>query len=303
MKKILFSFLCFLQGQNTYQGQVTFDYDGTESGVFSSTLQDSTISGFSLNQTDGDSSSFLIASVTQQDDNEFDLFLAVLQDTSYPLEPRIWEIPGEGDEDNPLSLESLVVFLPRLDSSIVDELLDIFSGTATSDDSSDVLANLFGSLSNSLYLGLQGELGIETVTDSSVIGSFNAVLIKPAFYFPPHTISITNGEFQFFDVELPVLNSTIENGFSPNYFEISSVYPNPFKSATIIEVFTNSNSGNASLYIVDIKGKKVETIFNEKMEAGKHLFSWNSNQNPSGIYFSVLKTNNSIKTKKLMLIK
>ena len=30
MKKILFSLLCLLQGQNTYQGQVTFDYDGTE---------------------------------------------------------------------------------------------------------------------------------------------------------------------------------------------------------------------------------------------------------------------------------
>ena len=303
MKKVLFSFLCFLQGQNAYQGQVTFDYDGTESGVFSSTLQDSIIFGFSLNQTDGDSSSFLIASVTQQDNNDFDLFLAVLQDTSYPIEPRVWDIPGEGDEDNPLSLESLVVFLPKLDSSIVDELLDIFSGTATDDDSSDVLTSLFSSLSNSLYLGLQGELEIETVTDSSVIGSFNAVLIKPAFYFPPHTISITNGEFQFFDVELPMLNSTIENGSSPNYFEISSVYPNPFNSATNIEVLINSNSGKASLCIVDITGKKVETIFNEKVEAGRHLYSWNSNQNPSGIYFSVLKTNNSIKTKKLMLIK
>ena len=303
MKRILFSFLCFLQGQNTYQGQVTFDYDGTENGVFSSTLQDSIIFGFSLNQTDGDSSSFLIASVTQQDDNEFDLFLAVLQDTSYPIEPRIWEIPGEGDEDNPLSLESLVIFLPKLDSSIVDELLDIFSGTATGDDSSDVLTNLFSSLSNSLYLGLQGELEIETVTDSSVIGSFNAVLIKPAFYFPPHTISITNGEFQFFNVELPVLNSTVENKPSPNYFEISSIYPNPFNSATNIEVLISSNSVKTSLYIVDITGKKVQTIFNEKMEAGRHLFNWNSNQNPSGIYFSVLKTNNSIKTKKLMLIK
>ena len=292
-----------MHSQSTYQGQITFEYSGTENGSFTSTLGDSTISGFSLNQTDGDSSSFLIASVTQQDDNEFDLFLAVLQDTSYPLEPRIWEIPGEGDEDNPLSLESLVVFLPRLDSSIVDELLDIFSGTATGDDSSDVLTNLFSSLSNSLYLGLQGELEIETVTDSSVIGLFNAVLIKPAFYFPPHTISITNGEFQFFDVDLPVLNSTIENGSSPNYFEISSVYPNPFNSATNIEVLINSSSINTSLYIVDITGKKVQTIFNEKMEAGRHLFNWNSNQNPSGIYFSVLETNESIKAKKLMLIK
>ena len=303
MKRILFSFLCFLQGQSTYQGQVTFNYDGTESGIFSSTLQDSTLSGFSLNQTDGDSSNFLIASVTQQDDNEFDLFLAVLQDTIYPLEPRIWEIPGEGDEENPLSLESLVLFLPKLDSSIANELLDIFSATATSDDSSDVLTNLFSSLSNSLYLGLQGELEIESVTDSSISGSFNAVLIKPAFYFPPHTISITNGEFQFFDIELPVLNNTVENESSPNYFEISSIYPNPFNSSTNIEVFINSNSVKTSLYIVDVTGKKVQTIFNEKMEAGKHLFNWNSNQNPSGIYFFVLKTNNSIKTKKLMLIK
>ena len=303
MKKVFFLLLSILHSQNTYQGQVLFEYSGTENGSFTSTLIDSTISGFSLNQTDGDSTSFLIASVTQQDDNEFDLFLAVLQDTSYPLEPRIWEIPGEGDEDNPLSLESLVVFLPKLDSSIVDELLDIFSGTATDDDSSDVLTNLFSSLSNSLYLGLQGELEIEAVTDSSVIGSFNAVLIKPAFYFPPHTISITNGGFQFFNVDLPVLNNTIESSSSPNYFEISSVYPNPFNSATNIEIFINSNSGKASLCIVDITGKKVETIFNEKMEAGRHLFNWNSNQNPSGIYFCVLKTNNSINTKKLMLIK
>ena len=264
MKKVFFLLLSILYSQNTYEGQVLFEYSGTENGSFTSTLIDSTISGFSLYQTDGDSSNFLIASVTQQDDNEFDLFLAVLQDTSSPLEPRIWEIPGEGDEDDPLSLESLVVFLPRLDSSIVDELLDIFSGTATGDDSSDVLTNLFSSLSNSLYLGLQGELEIETVTDSTIIGSFNAVLIKPAFYFPPHTISITNGEFQFFNVELPVLNGTIENGSSPNYFEIRSIYPNPFNSATNIEVFINSNSGNVSLCIMDITGKRLKQSLMKK---------------------------------------
>ena len=100
-----------------------------------------------------------------------------------------------------------------------------------------------------------------------------------------------------------MLNSTIENGSSPNYFEISTIYPNPFNSATNIEVLINFNNVNTSLYIVDINGKKVQTIFNGKIETGRHLFSWDSNQNPSGIYFSVLKTNNFIKTKKLMLIK
>ena len=307
MKKILFSFLCFLQGQNTYQGQVTFDYDGTESGFFSSTLQDSTISGFSLNQTDGDSSSFLIASVTQQDDNEFDLFLAVLQDTSYPLEPRIWEIPGEGDEDNPLSLESLVIFLPKLDSSIVDELLDIFSGTATGDDSSDVLTNLFSSLSNSLYLGLQGELEIETVTDSSVIGSFNAVLIKPAFYFPPHTISITNGEFQFFDVELPVLNSTVENEPSPNYFEISSIYPNPFNSAVTIP-FTLNKDNTVKITIYDALGRHINTLANTAFPSGVHKLIWNGHNQRgmtvgNGLYFINVSTRTQTFSTKVLLLK
>ena len=66
-----------MYSQSTYQGQIIFEYSGTEDGLFTSTLEDSTISGFSLNQTDGDSSSFLIASVTQQDDNEFDLFLQI----------------------------------------------------------------------------------------------------------------------------------------------------------------------------------------------------------------------------------
>ena len=149
LKRLLFLLVCLLQGQNSYQGQVTFDYNGTESGFFSSTLLDSTISGFSINQTDGDSSNFLIASFTQQGENEFDLFLAAFQDTNFPLQPRTWEIPGEGDQSNPLSLESLVIFLPGLDSSIVDELFDIFISTTTNDDSTDIFTDLFNSLSNS----------------------------------------------------------------------------------------------------------------------------------------------------------
>ena len=49
------------------------------------------------------------------------MFLAALQDTTFPVQPRNWDIPGEGDEDNPLSLETLVVFMPGLDSSFVEE--------------------------------------------------------------------------------------------------------------------------------------------------------------------------------------
>ena len=291
-----------MHSQNTYQGQVSFEYSGTENGLFSSILQDSTSSGFSLNQNSGDSSSFLIASITQQNDNEFDLFLVALQDTAFPVQPRTWNIPGEGDEDNPLSLETLVIFMPGLDSSFVVELFNSFTDTSASDDSTDIFSDLFSTFSSSLYLGLQGELEIETVTDSSIAGSFNSILIKPAFYFPPHTIFIDDGEFEFYNIEIPALGNTTEERI-PEDFELGSVYPNPFNSTATIEVLINSSNKNTSLYIVDITGKKVQTIFNGNMKMGRHLFHWNSNQNPSGIYFSILKINNSIKTKKLMLIK
>ena len=48
-----------------------------------------------------DSSIIILASITEQSNDEYDLFLSVLRDTTYPLEPRFWDIPGDGDESNP----------------------------------------------------------------------------------------------------------------------------------------------------------------------------------------------------------
>ena len=291
-----------MHGQNAYEGQVLFDYSGTESGVFSSMVQDSIVSGFSFSQDNGDSSYFLIASVTQQEDNEFDLFLAALQDTSFPLQPRTWSVPGEGDEGDPLSLEALLVFMPGLDSTFVLELFDAFTDTSSFEDSTDFFSDFFTTFADNLYLGLSGELVVETVTDSSIIGSFNTIMIKPAFHFPPHTILINNGEFEFYDIAIPELEISNEKNI-PKEFELYSIYPNPFNSSTTIDISIRSSIQHTSLYIVDIGGRKIETIFAGKLRSGIHSFNWNSNQNPSGIYFSVLKIGNSIETKKLMLIK
>ena len=293
---------CILHGQNAYEGQVLFDYSGTENGQFSSMVQDSVISGFSFSQDNEDSSYFLIASITQQEDNEFDLFLAALQDTSFPLQPRTWDIPGEGDEDNPLSLETLLIFMPGLDSSFVMELFDAFTDTSNSEDTTDLFSDFFTTFADNLYLGLSGELEIEAVTDSSIIGSFNTIMIKPAFHFPPHTIFINNGEFEFYDIATPELG--ISNGREiPKEFELHSIYPNPFNSSANIDLSIRSPNQPTLLYIVDINGRKIETIFSGKMETGFHSFNWDSKQNPSGLYFSILQIGNSIETKKLMLIK
>jgi len=302
LRKLYFFLFCVLQGQNIYQGQVLFDYSGTENGLFSSIAQDSISSGFSINQNSQDSSSLLIASITQQEDNKFDLFLAALQDTIFPLQPRTWDVPGEGDEDNPLSLEALIIFMPGLDSTFVVEVFDAFTDTSSSDDTTDIFTDFFTNFSENLYLGLSGTVEIESVSDSSILGSFNTIMIKPAFYFPPHTIFINNGEFTFYDVGISVLENSIVNT-APKTFGLHKIYPNPFNSSTTIDISITSSSINTSLYIIDIRGRIVETLFNGELLAGHHLFYWDSNQTPSGVYFTVLNDGNSIETKKVMLVK
>ena len=94
----------------------------------------------------------------------------------------------------------------------------------------------------------------------SIIGVFNTVMIKPAFYFPPHTISIDNGEFIFNEVSLPALS--ISNDLQPlrtNIFQ--EVYPNPFNSSIVIELFMEEGPRDISLSIFDINGRNLETLF------------------------------------------
>ena len=301
MKKLVFLF-SVLAAQTAYEGQVTFEYEGTEDGTFSSIIQDSVISAFSFNQTTGDTSYLLMASMTQQESNEFDLFLAVLTDTTFPVGPRTWDIPGDGDEDNPLSFETLVIFMPGLDSSFVLELFDSFTDTSNIQDSIDIISDIFLSLTNDLYLGLQGEMEITEATDTSITGVFNTVMIKPAFYFPPHTISIDNGEFIFNQVSLPALS--VLNNTQPERTNIlQKVYPNPFNSNTTIEFSVKNNIENIELIIFDINGRKLETLFSGYMGSGSNSIQWNSGQYSSGIYFVVLETKYSIESKKLVLVK
>ena len=267
-----------------------FDYSGTESGLFSSIAQDSISSGFSFNQSNQDSSFFLMASITQQENNEFDLFLAALQDTVFPLQPRTWDIPGEGDEDNPLSLETLLIFMPGLDSSFVMEVFDAFTDTSSFDDTTDVFTDFFTNFSENLYLGLSGTVEIESVSDSSILGSFNTIMIKPAFYFPPHTIFINNGEFAFYDVDISVLeNSTVNT--VPKDFGLHKIYPNPFSDFIQIN-YGIFHKAKVSIQVFDIQGNLVAKLQELNLDPEKYTAEWRPDSNiRSGHYFVALKIN------------
>ena len=301
-KGLLLHLFSILVAQSAYQGELTFNYSGTETGLFSSLIQDTIVSGFCLSNEATDSSVVIMASIAEQSDDEYDLFISVLRDTTYPLEPRLWDIPGDGDESNPLSLENLIILIPGLDSISVTQLFNNITDTSSIDSSNSVLEEIFSSLASNIYFGISGQLEITESTDTSFTGNFNTTLLKPAFYFPPHIISINNGSFNFNKLTLPDLN--IRKNFPiPQRSLINQTYPNPFNKNLNIDILIADDLNYITLEVFNLNGEKIENIHNGWLKKGNTRFQWDSKSNPSGIYFMILKGKNIFQKKKITLIK
>ncbi len=300
MIKLIVFIFSLIAAQSLYNGQINFNYSGTESGSFNSLLEDSTNTGLLINQEDP---SIIIASFTEHGDNNYDLFFSVLQDTIFPVQVRIWDIPGSGDESNPLSLESLTLFIPNVDSNFVIQLLNIINDSTITGDSISIeeyLESVFLEFSDDLYIGLSGEISFNSVTDSSITGNVNIVMLKPVFHFPPHTITIEDGYINFSSVVLPTLDIK-KSLYQSNSYKLFDSYPNPFNPETNIHFFAKNK--NISLLIYNINGNLIESVISNFNASGYHSFKWNANQHPSGIYFLKLISKSSVQTQKVMFIK
>ena len=115
------------------------------------------------------------------------------------------------------------------------------------------------------------------------------------------------------EIEIKIRNYIAEK-FDLPIIEIIKVnklcqnYPNPFNPETTIE-YSLKESGNICLEIYNIRGQKVNTLFNEFRKAGYHSVIWSGkdiNDNPvsSGIYLYKLNVNGKTEAvKKCLLLK
>tara|TARA_Y100001980_G_C14521098_1_gene296380 strand:+ start:124 stop:1041 length:918 start_codon:yes stop_codon:yes gene_type:complete len=300
---VFFYLFTLSSAQNIYQGEIGFDYNGTVNGSFTSISEDSLITGITINQVVNDTALLVMASITQQDENDFDLFLAVLRDTTFPIQPRSWDLPGEGDENNPLSLESILVFMPQLDSSFVGEIFEFFTDTSGNQEPDEIFNDIFSSFSDNLYLGLEGNLEVEIATDSTLIGTFNTLMIKPVFYFPPHTISINNGTFVLENLNSPILKTY--NPYNPTSSEMSLLpsSPNPFNPKTKIKLKVQNPIKNVSAKIYNSNGQQISTIHSGPLKEGLNSFFWEPKNIASGMYLLVVQTPFSVQSQKLVYLK
>jgi hypothetical protein len=108
-----------------------------------------------------------------------------------------------------------------------------------------------------------------------------------AFYIRMYVSQVPNG---------------IENEFVSSTTELCQNYPNPFNPETSIS-FYNRIAGDVELSVYNVKGEKVASLVNEKMNEGFRKVNFNASGINSGVYYYTLKTPEKTLTKKMVLIK
>jgi hypothetical protein len=88
----------------------------------------------------------------------------------------------------------------------------------------------------------------------------------------------------------------------PQKFDINRIYPNPFNPQATID-FEVSEPTMVQLNIYNLNGQKVDVLKNAFTLPGHYSVIWNGTNHPSGIYFVILYSVNSIVKQKMMLIK
>lgn len=87
---------------------------------------------------------------------------------------------------------------------------------------------------------------------------------------------------------------------SNNNLYLSQNFPNPVRNSTSF-TYSVPGNGNVSVEILDISGKRVETLLNVNTGPGDHNFSWSCNNHPSGIYICRLKYDGATVTRKILV--
>ena len=103
-----------------------------------------------------------------------------------------------------------------------------------------------------------------------------------------------NGSFEYSDI--------VEIEITPQAFELSQNFPNPFNPSTKIS-WQSPFAGHQTLKVYDVLGNKVATLVNEYRDAGSYELDFNASSLSSGIYFYRLSAGSFVQTKKMLLIK
>jgi len=88
----------------------------------------------------------------------------------------------------------------------------------------------------------------------------------------------------------------------PSAYSLGQNYPNPFNPSTVIS-FQLSVVSDVSLMVYDVQGREVQTLVNERLNAGTYEVRFDGSMLTSGVYFYKMVTEGYSETKRMVLIK
>ncbi len=125
------------------------------------------------------------------------------------------------------------------------------------------------------------------------------------WYDQPYYVigAIINGQFYGDSVATSITTRDDHLRTSP-FFQN---YPNPFNPSTTIR-FVLPKQENVSLHIIDLLGRRVRTLVENRMDAGEHSILWDGRDDAgadvaAGVYFALLRVGDEMMTIKLLLVR
>lgn len=88
----------------------------------------------------------------------------------------------------------------------------------------------------------------------------------------------------------------------PQTTQLYSGYPNPFNPATTLS-FDLHEPGPVRLSIYDTLGRRIATLIDHRLDAGRHKLTWDAAHMASGMYLVRLETGHTAQTRQVMLLK
>ncbi len=133
----------------------------------------------------------------------------------------------------------------------------------------------------------EGEGG-EIISDIST-GDNNGLVIGPEF------------------TTITVIEDIPASAAPPSGYKLAQNYPNPFNPVTQID-YRLEERGLVNLIVYNVLGQRIKVLVDEELPAGAHSAFWNATDQfnkkvSSGNYYYVMKVNNTIVSRKMVVLK
>jgi photosystem II stability/assembly factor-like uncharacterized protein len=106
----------------------------------------------------------------------------------------------------------------------------------------------------------------------------------------------------FFRRQANIFNSVENNSEVIKDYMLYQNYPNPFNPMTNVK-FSIVKAGDVKIVVYDVQGREVQTLANERLNAGTYEVKFDGSGLTSGVYFYRMVSDGYSETKKMLLVK